>query len=434
MTLILGLSGCICICSFWVSTILGLSFICMYSMMLLSRQFSMSSCLASSSSSISILLVFLSLALCILALICTSKVKEPKYILLIVILCLILVLTFSTNNIYTFYVMFEASLIPTLLLIVGWGYQPERLQAGSYMLLYTVAGSLPLLVLIINQSVLSASSSMWFLAFILTPGYSVLILVAFTAFLVKLPMYSLHLWLPKAHVEAPLAGSMILAGILLKLGGYGLFLMNKIFEFSGKSSTTLCIVTISLWGGLLSTLMCLRQTDIKSLIAYSSIGHMGIVIAGFLLDYSWGPASATMTMFAHGFTSSAMFCLAYYTYEKVGSRSMTYTSGILAIYPVLSLFWFVVCCVNMAAPPTLNLMGEMMIMPSLWSSHWILAFVMGVMVFFSASYNMFLYCSVNHGGSSKSIVPGKGMSSSQMSGIFLHLVPLLLLLKIEILI
>lgn len=156
------------------------------------------------------------------------------------------------------------------------------------------------------------------------------------AFLVKLPIYSLHLWLPKAHVEAPLVGSIILAGILLKLGGYGIYLIRGRFSLS-KNLTVFIIVGIRIWGGLLATFICLRQVDVKALVAYRSVGHIGIVSSGLILDGRWGVARAVITILAHGFSRSALFCLAYFTYSKSHSRNIPYIRGILQLYPLLGL-------------------------------------------------------------------------------------------------
>nr|YP_009987767.1 NADH dehydrogenase subunit 4 [Phyllidiopsis krempfi]QNL17296.1 NADH dehydrogenase subunit 4 [Phyllidiopsis krempfi] len=375
------------------------------------------------------ILVFLSCLLCLLSLMCTPEEKGSwGYMLCLTSLSFVLVLAFSSCNLLMFYIFFEVSLIPTLVLIIGWGYQPERLQAGTYMMLYTVGASLPLLIIILWHCS-NMNTSETFILHLVSPMFNGLAsLVLYLAFLVKLPMYGTHLWLPKAHVEAPLAGSMILAGILLKLGGYGI--MQVIYCFNlGLDKYSALIVCLSMWGGFLATLMCLRQVDVKSLVAYSSVGHMSIVATGLLLDSFWGVTSAIVTMVAHGFSSSAMFCLAYFSYKKSNTRNLPYMKGMLQVYPVLSMFWFVFCCINMACPPTLNLMGEMMIIGTLWNWNFWLVFCMGLMVFFGASYNMYLYSSVNHGAFSSYFLSGMPLKSYSMVGLMAHFLPLMLILK-----
>nr|QCS25063.1 NADH dehydrogenase subunit 4 [Lactiforis takii] len=419
----------VCMLCWWGYSCISLAFLTVVSLVVFNQNFSSSLNMIFSSSNLSGLMVFLSILLCFLAIMSTPSEKSKTYLFWISVLGLFLVLAFSSGNILLFYVFFEASLIPTLMLIIGWGYQPERLQAGSYLMLYTVTASLPLLAALVwrcwdvnTMMTLVLNNSSFFLS-------EILVMVVFTAFLVKLPMYSTHLWLPKAHVEAPLAGSMILAGILLKLGGYGLMQMNMCFSISSVSFMMKVAVAISMWGGLIATLLCLRQVDVKALVAYSSVGHMGIVAAGMLLDRSWGVMSATVTMVAHGLSSSAMFCLAYFTYEKIHSRNLPYMSGFLSLYPALSLFWFIFCCINMAAPGTLNLLGELMMMPALWASSMSLVVIMGMMVFLSAAYNMYLYTGVNHGNVSGYAGPSAPLRSFEMSSLVAHLLPLVIIFK-----
>nr|YP_009271542.1 NADH dehydrogenase subunit 4 [Hypselodoris festiva]ANX10022.1 NADH dehydrogenase subunit 4 [Hypselodoris festiva] len=378
------------------------------------------------------LLMFLSCLLCFFSLSATPEEKSSQtYGLALLVLCLSLVMAFSSCNLMMFYVFFEISLIPTLLLIIGWGYQPERLQAGTYMMLYTVGASLPLLLMILKHCISMSSMNMYLLQLSSPMMWGVSSLVVYGAFLVKLPMYSVHLWLPKAHVEAPLAGSMILAGILLKLGGYGLVQMNFCFNMM-LDKFSYFIISLSMWGGLTATMMCLRQVDVKSLVAYSSVGHMSIVSAGILLDNSWGMMSAIITMMAHGFSSSAMFCLAYFSYKKSHTRNIPYMKGMLTVYPILSMLWFIFCCINMACPPTLNLMGEMAIVPSLWAINFLLVLIMGFMIFFSASYNMYLYSLLNHGSLSTYFLGGFPMKEYCYLTLFGHMFPLLLILKFSL--
>jgi NADH-ubiquinone oxidoreductase chain 4 len=200
-------------------------------------------------------------------------------------LIFILLLTFSSVNYLVFYFIFEASLIPTLLIIMGWGLQPERLQAGVYFLFYTLRVSLPLLLAIVY--ILGSNKNLDY--FYPLNSYSgglgfILCLILSGAFLVKLPIFITHLWLPRAHVEAPVAGSMILAGVLLKLGGYGLFRVLSICRI-GVVTLRSFLLGLRLFGIIYVGLMCCRLNDFKALVAYSSVAHMALVVSGIFSYY-----------------------------------------------------------------------------------------------------------------------------------------------------
>nr|ALO70843.1 NADH deshydrogenase subunit 4 [Phloeopora testacea] len=348
---------------------------------------------------LSYVMILLSFWVCSLMILASSKIFNMKiyynmFLFLLLMLLLSLFVTFSSMNLFIFYLFFEMSLIPTLILIIGWGYQPERIQAGTYLLFYTMFGSLPMMIFMFMY--MNINYSLVFLLFNYKINSILLFFMMNFVFLVKMPMYLLHLWLPKAHVEAPVSGSMMLAGVMLKLGGYGMMRVLMIF-MDMLNEINYILIIISLFGGVMVSLICLRQSDIKSLIAYSSVAHMGLVLAGILTMNLWGMCGSLVMMLAHGLCSSGLFCLANICYERLNSRSLYLNKGMINLMPTMSLWWFLLCSSNMAAPPSLNLMGEILLINSLISWSYFLMMLLMLTSFFSAVYSLYLYAYTQHG-------------------------------------
>nr|YP_008379288.1 NADH dehydrogenase subunit 4 [Nautilocaris saintlaurentae]AGS12708.1 NADH dehydrogenase subunit 4 [Nautilocaris saintlaurentae] len=386
--------------------------------------------------SVSYILILLSFWITALVVGGSQKVEDSGnysslFLTMNILLLLSLVLTFSCLDYLMFYVCFESSLIPTLILILGWGYQPERLQAGIYMLFYTLFASLPLLVSLISLYKMEGTLTISLVSTVEGSGMILSIWYVCTvfAFIVKLPMFMVHLWLPKAHVEAPVAGSMILAGVLLKLGGYGLIRVLPLFAGVSKGFVSVWI-SVGVIGGVIVSFICLRQTDIKALIAYSSVAHMGLVLCGLMLFSWWGLGGAVSVMVGHGLCSSGLFCLANMAYERVGSRSLLVSKGLLNFMPSMALWWFLLSAGNMAAPPTLNLLGEISLIISVvsWSKVSILA--VGLLSFFSAAYTLYMYSLSQHGKYFSSLFSCCSGKVREYLVLMLHWLPLnLLILK-----
>nr|YP_009470494.1 NADH dehydrogenase subunit 4 [Mene maculata]AVF96922.1 NADH dehydrogenase subunit 4 [Mene maculata] len=357
--------------------------------------------------------------------------RQRMYITLLTSLQFFLILAFSATEIIMFYIMFEATLIPTLIIITRWGNQTERLNAGTYFLFYTLAGSLPLLVaLLLLQNTTGTLS-------LLTLQYSSPINLhsyadklwwagCLLAFLVKMPLYGVHLWLPKAHVEAPIAGSMILAAVLLKLGGYGMMRMMTMLEPLTKE-LSYPFILLALWGVIMTGSICLRQTDLKSLIAYSSVSHMGLVAGGILIQTPWGFTGALILMIAHGLTSSALFCLANTNYERTHTRTMVLARGLQMILPLMTAWWFTASLANLALPPLPNLMGELMIITSLFNWSWWTLALTGTGTLITAGYSLYMFLMTQRGPLPPHIISLDPSHTREHLLMALHLLPLLLL-------
>nr|YP_009178251.1 NADH dehydrogenase subunit 4 [Gyrinophilus palleucus]AJW75555.1 NADH dehydrogenase subunit 4 [Gyrinophilus palleucus] len=363
--------------------------------------------------------------------------RQQMYISMLATLQVALIMAFSSTELTLFYITFEATLIPTLIIITRWGNQTERLNAGTYFLFYTLAGSLPLLVALLFLLTSLNSLSMNFLTihqemFLMNPTNKLLWLGCLMAFMVKMPLYGTHLWLPKAHVEAPVAGSMILAAILLKLGGYGIIRITMMFTPLIELSYPFII--LALWGVLMTGLICTRQTDLKSLIAYSSISHMGLVVAAALIQTPWSFTGATILMISHGLISSALFCLANTNYERTHSRTMLLARGLQTTLPLLTTWWLLSNLSNMALPPTTNLWGELTIMVSLfnWSPWTILMTGLGTLI--TAAYTLHMFLITQRGQLPNHLKLTLPTHTREHSLMAMHLLPMfLMMMKPEIL-
>nr|APC62420.1 NADH dehydrogenase subunit 4 [Liparis agassizii] len=357
--------------------------------------------------------------------------RQRTYITLLVSLQIFLIMAFGATEIIMFYIMFEATLIPTLILITRWGSQAERLNAGVYFLFYTLAGSLPLLVALLLLQNSAGTLSLLTIQYtnpveLTSYAHKLWWAGCLMAFLVKMPLYGVHLWLPKAHVEAPIAGSMILAAVLLKLGGYGMMRMIVMLEPLTKELSYPFIV-FALWGVIMTGSICLRQTDLKSLIAYSSVSHMGLVVAGILTQTPWGFTGALILMIAHGLASSALFCLANTNYERTHSRTMLLARGLQMVLPLMTAWWFIASLANLALPPLPNLMGELMIITALFNWSWWTIILTGMGTLITAGYSLYMFLMTQRGPLPAHIIALAPSHTREHLLMTLHILPLLLL-------
>ena len=365
---------------------------------------------------------------CILVSMRSIKSNFSLFLNLLGFMSLILMGVFTTDNLLLFYVLFESSLIPIFLLVIGWGSRGEKIRAGYYLFFFTLVSSLLMLLAIIKLFWLTGSLSISLLKTISYPlatqkwSFACFAL----AMAVKMPMFPFHIWLPQAHVEAPLAGSVLLAGILLKLGGYGfIYVVLPLFPFGfyyfGSVLQWMSILGI-LYGGLTT----LRQSDMKRLIAYSSVAHMGFAtFALFSIESELGVTSSILIFVAHGFVSPALFILVGLLYERYGTRVIKYYKGIGVAMPIANSFAFLFTLCSIAFPGSLNFIGEFLVIVNASQTSFLHAIIISVGAFIGLKYALYFYERIFTGEWSKHLIKGRELSKNEFSALFVLIIPVI---------
>ncbi|BCT67546.1 NADH-quinone oxidoreductase subunit M [Nitrosospira sp. NRS527] len=300
---------------------------------------------------------------------------------------------FSSLDAILFYVFWEASLIPMFLIIGVWG-GPNRVYASIKFFLYTLLGSLLMLVAFIYLYQVSGGSFSILdyhqLPLPLMP--QILIFIAFTlAFAVKVPMWPVHTWLPDAHVEAPTGGSVVLAAILLKMGGYGFLRFSLPIVPDASQYLAGMMIALSLIAIVYIGLVALIQADMKKLIAYSSVAHMGFVTLGFFLFNAYGLEGAMVQMISHGFISAAMFLCIGVMYDRLHSRQIADYGGLASRMPVFAAFFMLFAMANTGLPGTSGFVGEFMVIMAAMKVNFWYAFFAATTLITGAAYTLWMY-------------------------------------------
>lgn len=315
---------------------------------------------------------------------------------------------FASLDAVLFYVFWEASLIPMFLIIGIWG-GPNRVYAAIKFFLYTLLGSLLMLVALIYlyQTSGGSFSILEYHQLPIPFTAQVIIFIAFfLAFAVKVPMWPVHTWLPDAHVEAPTGGSVILAAILLKLGGYGFLRFALPITPDASHYLASTIIALSLIAVVYIGLIALMQADMKKLIAYSSVAHMGFVTLGFFLFNAYGIEGAMVQMISHGFISGAMFLCVGVLYDRLHSRQIADYGGVVNKMPAFAAFFMLFAMANAGLPGTSGFVGEFMVIMGTIKINFWYAFLAATTLITGAAYTLWMYKRVIFGAITSPAVEG----------------------------
>jgi NADH-quinone oxidoreductase subunit M len=318
--------------------------------------------------------------------------RVPQYMGAFLILSGLMVGVFSALDGLLFYVFFEATLIPMYIIIGVWG-GPRRVYAAFKFFLYTLLGSLLMLIALVYLYFKSGGSFdilAWHALPLELPAQTLLFFAFFAAFSVKVPMWPVHTWLPDAHVEAPTGGSVVLAAIMLKLGAYGFLRFSMPIAPDAAREYDWFIIALSLIAVLYIGLVALVQQDMKKLVAYSSIAHMGFVTLGFFLFDDLGMTGGIVQMIAHGFVSGAMFLCIGVLYDRVHSREIAAYGGVVNTMPKFAGFAVLFAMANAGLPGTAGFVGEWMVILGAVKVNFWIAMLAATTLVFGAAYTLWM--------------------------------------------
>jgi NADH-quinone oxidoreductase subunit M len=325
--------------------------------------------------------------------------RVNQYMGAFLVLSGLMVGVFSALDGLLFYVFFEATLIPMYIIIGVWG-GPRRVYAAFKFFLYTLAGSLLMLIALLYLYLQSGGSfdiQTWHKLPLPLNAQTLLFFAFFAAFAVKVPMWPVHTWLPDAHVEAPTGGSVVLAAIMLKLGAYGFLRFSMPIAPDAAREYAWVIITLSLIAVVYVGLVALVQQDMKKLVAYSSVAHMGFVTLGFFIFNELGVSGGLVQMISHGFVSGAMFLCIGVLYDRVHSREIAAYGGVVNTMPKFAAFALLFAMANCGLPATAGFVGEWMVILGTVKYHFWLGAIAATALIFGAAYTLWMYKRVYFG-------------------------------------
>lgn len=329
--------------------------------------------------------------LCVLFVWEAEMLKE--YLISLLLIDLFLLFVFSALDLLLFYVCFESILIPMYLLIGIWGSRERKVRAVYLFFFYTLFGSL---LMLLGLLYIYSTAGTLNLEYLLTYTFSFeeqcwLWLACFLSFASKVPLFPFHVWLPEAHVEAPTVGSVLLAGILLKLGVYGFLRFSLTLFPEASLFFSPLVYLLSILGVIYASLCAIRQTDLKRIIAYSSVAHMNLVTLGIFSFNIIGLEGAILQSISHGFVSGAMFLLIGILYDRYHSRFLYYYGGLVHLMPIYSVLFLIFTLANIAVPGTSSFVGEFLLLAGIYKTNTIACIVGATGVILCAAYSLWLY-------------------------------------------
>lgn len=383
---------------------------------------------------ISIFLIGLSILLIPICIIMSWKAinfMKKEFLLSLFVILILLIGVFTVLDVLGFYILFEGILIPMFIFIGVWGSREEKVKAAFYFFFYTLIGSLLMLVSIFKiYSIYGTTNYLTLISCEIPAHLQFWLFVGFFCSLaVKIPMIPTHIWLPQAHVEAPIAGSVLLAGILLKLGGYGFIrFAYPLFPIASEFMAPF-VILLSIIAIIYASFTTCRQTDIKRLIAYSSVAHMGLVTLALFTHSLEGLIASMVMMLAHGLVSSGLFMTSAVVYIRHHSRAIRYFRGIAATMPIFSSLTLILILANIGFPLTFNFIAEFLSILAALNYSYIVGALSCIGALLSVVYALYFYNRIYFGQLSSHLIYSRDINSFEFQG-FLPLIGLTLLLGV----